>query len=138
MAAGFEARWAARESKLAELPGFRSFTMLRRDAGNTFGSHGGKKDDDGAEVDAAVASSKDHTHMSATVWKDRASFDGWRSSQQFGASHGDGKARPAGKPEQAGKPEAGKGGGGPPPMWDGAPSPVAYEAVMTLVCDDGP
>merc|ERR1719163_836430 len=31
--AAFEERWSKRDSALAELPGFKSFTMLRRDGG---------------------------------------------------------------------------------------------------------
>lgn len=64
--AAFEARWAARESQLASVPGFISFYMLRRDA---------DKADDG------------FNYISASIWKDQESFKAWQSSPDFAAAH---------------------------------------------------
>lgn len=65
----FEQRWAKRESKLNECPGFLGFFMQRRDA---------TKADDG------------YNYVASTLWKDRSAFEAWRSSQQFSGSHGSG------------------------------------------------
>ena len=56
------------------MPGFKAFTMLRRDA---------KAADDG------------YNYMSFTIWQDRLSFENWTKSQAFSKSHG-------GPPSQAG------------------------------------
>eukprot|EP00640_Fibrocapsa_japonica_P003225 CAMPEP_0113943270 /NCGR_PEP_ID=MMETSP1339-20121228/22520_1 /TAXON_ID=94617 /ORGANISM="Fibrocapsa japonica" /LENGTH=328 /DNA_ID=CAMNT_0000948099 /DNA_START=52 /DNA_END=1038 /DNA_ORIENTATION=+ /assembly_acc=CAM_ASM_000762 len=77
----FEQRWAKRESELKDLPGFRFFNMLRRDATEA---------DDG------------YNYISMSVWEDRGSFEGWRASQQFNKAHG--SEKPSG--EEASKPKA--------------------------------
>jgi len=118
MESAFEERWAQRDSQLKDLPGFVSFTMLRRDFGNK--GHGG--DNNGPE-DAPW------NYMSTTVWKDRASFDNWRSSQQFKNAHGQ-KQGPGGDAGVEGAPK-------PPPMWAGPPKPVFYEAVLVLSSPEG-
>jgi heme-degrading monooxygenase HmoA len=60
----FETIWRTRESRLAELPGFVSFAMLR-----------------GPEAET-------HTlYASHTVWDDESSFRAWTRSEQFRASH---------------------------------------------------
>jgi heme-degrading monooxygenase HmoA len=58
---GFEQRWAARESKLQEFPGFVAFFLQRRDA---------DKADDG------------YNFISTSIWKDKASFNNWREAQK--------------------------------------------------------
>jgi len=112
--AAFEERWAKRDSTLNELPGFVSFTMLRRDFGNT--GHGG---------DRSGPAGAEWNYMSATVWKDRAAFDNWRESQQFKNAHG------------GGKPQASEDAPKPPPMWAGPPTPVFYEATLVLSSPEG-
>ena len=62
----FEQQWAARESRLEEVPGFIGFTMLRRDA---------SKADDG------------YNYISSTIWRDLAAFTNWKSSDAFKAAH---------------------------------------------------
>mmetsp|Transcript_905 Transcript_905/g.1599 ORF Transcript_905/g.1599 Transcript_905/m.1599 type:complete len:352 (+) Transcript_905:111-1166(+) len=110
--AAFEQRWANRESSLKELPGFVNFHMLRRDA---------DKAEDG------------YNFVSATVWKDRASFDSWRASQSFKKAHG-----------QVSKPAEGKGGEGEKPagplggamgMMLEPPSPAFFEGKLMLAVD---
>lgn len=62
--AEFEHVWRSRDSRLAEMPGFRSFHLLR-----------------GPE-------SEDHTlFASHTVWNRRADFEAWTRSEQFRAAH---------------------------------------------------
>ncbi|CAM9213038.1 unnamed protein product [Heterosigma akashiwo] len=105
----FEQRWASRESKLQELPGFLFFNMLRRDA---------SKADDG------------YNYVSMTAWQDRAAFENWRTSQQFGAAHG-GEKKPEGT-------AAAKPAGGPPPMFQTPPKVAFYEGKIVLQSAMGP
>lgn len=57
--------WAARDSSLADLPGFVNFTLLRREG----------VVDDG------------NTYVSYTTWKDVQAFNNWRGSDNFKRSH---------------------------------------------------
>jgi heme-degrading monooxygenase HmoA len=74
-AEAFEKHWADRESKLKECDGFVAFSMLRRD-GSAKG-HG-----------TSPVTSDEPSYVSTTVWKDRASFDSWRSGFAFDQTHG--------------------------------------------------
>ena len=103
MAAAFEERWQKRESKLRECDGFQSFHMLRRD---------GPADD---EVN----------YISATLWRDRAAFDGWRNSQKFGEAHGKKEGERPGPANTA------------PPMFKEPPKPVFWDAKLTLLSEAG-
>eukprot|EP00899_Mesostigma_viride_P014603 jgi/Mesvir1/23143/Mv10531-RA.1 len=115
----FEERWAKRESKLREMPGFRHFFIMRRDA---------KEADDG------------FNYISTTIWKDRASFDNWRTSTQFSQAHGagskpDGQGAPAaaqGRPAGAQGPPAGAQGPPGSSMFLAPPSLAMYEGVLVL------
>lgn len=75
----FEAVWRNRDSKLAEMPGFLSFHLLR------------------GPVKA------DHVlYCSHSVWVDRAAFDAWTRSPAFRAAHrgvGERKSLYLGPPE---------------------------------------
>jgi heme-degrading monooxygenase HmoA len=73
--AKFEKRWAERTSRIANLPGFRFFTLLRRvqfldadyaDEGNTA------------------------NYISMTVWEDKDAFNEWRTGDAFKEAHGGG------------------------------------------------
>lgn len=82
----FEQRWATRESKLHEFPGFVGFYLLRRDA---------TKADDGFNF------------TSSAIWKDRASFLNWKAARSVGEKpHGGGagKGGPVGG-DLVGRPE---------------------------------
>jgi heme-degrading monooxygenase HmoA len=62
--AAFENIWATRESYLSSVPGFIEFHLLK-----------GPK-------------AEDHTlYSSHTTWADKASFEGWTTSEQFRKSH---------------------------------------------------
>lgn len=62
--AEFEAVWRGRDSRLHELPGFKTFHLMR-----------------GAEAE-------DHTlYASHTVWDSRDAFTAWTRSEQFRDSH---------------------------------------------------
>eukprot|EP00316_Scyphosphaera_apsteinii_P009855 CAMPEP_0119310812 /NCGR_PEP_ID=MMETSP1333-20130426/20323_1 /TAXON_ID=418940 /ORGANISM="Scyphosphaera apsteinii, Strain RCC1455" /LENGTH=255 /DNA_ID=CAMNT_0007315063 /DNA_START=144 /DNA_END=911 /DNA_ORIENTATION=+ len=61
----FEDMWAARDSSLADLPGFVNFQLLRRED----------------EVD------DDNTYISYTTWKNVQAFNSWRNSENFKRSH---------------------------------------------------
>ena len=74
-AAAFEQRWANRDSKLAECDGFVAFTMLRRD-GQVKGHS------------IVAMTDAEPTYVSTTIWKDRASFDKWRTGNAFKQAHG--------------------------------------------------
>ncbi len=67
--AGFEKIWRERDSYLAEVPGFRSFALLR-----------------GPSVE--VADGDDYVlYASHTVWESRAAFDAWTESDHFRKAH---------------------------------------------------
>jgi heme-degrading monooxygenase HmoA len=72
----FEKRWAERKSRLAELNGFRFFTLLRRV--EEFGANYEQDGDNG-------------NYISLTVWEDKPSFDAWRQGDAFKEAHGGGK-----------------------------------------------
>lgn len=114
MEKAFEERWASRDSKLKDMNGFVSFTMLRRDYGTK--GHGGADQTGDAS-----------NYMSTTIWKDKASFLKWRESQQFVQVHGQKKQSPSAD-DPAGK---------PPQMWAGPPKPVFYEGVLVLSAPSG-
>jgi heme-degrading monooxygenase HmoA len=71
----FEKRWAERKSRLATLPGFRFFTLLRRvdGPGSDYCDEGGFGN-----------------YLSFTVWQDKPSFDVWRTGDAFKEAHGGG------------------------------------------------
>jgi len=62
----FEDMWAARDTSLADLPGFVNFQLLRRE---------GSADDDG------------NTYVSYTTWDSAQAFNNWRGSENFKKSH---------------------------------------------------
>jgi heme-degrading monooxygenase HmoA len=66
----FERGWRERESFLREVPGFRSFHLLR-----------GPIDDDGARA-----------YASHTVWRDEAAFLAWTESEAFRKAHAQGRS----------------------------------------------
>ncbi len=66
---GFEQVWRDRESYLSEVPGFRSFALLR-----------------GPSVE--VADGDDYTlYASHSVWESRAAFEAWTESENFRKAH---------------------------------------------------
>eukprot|EP00238_Polyblepharides_amylifera_P000283 CAMPEP_0196572520 /NCGR_PEP_ID=MMETSP1081-20130531/2563_1 /TAXON_ID=36882 /ORGANISM="Pyramimonas amylifera, Strain CCMP720" /LENGTH=345 /DNA_ID=CAMNT_0041889875 /DNA_START=71 /DNA_END=1108 /DNA_ORIENTATION=- len=111
--AAFETRWASRESKLNEMPGFLYFLILRRDA---------VKADDG------------FNYVSFSAWKDRASFEKWRDSQNFQSAHG--QKEGLGKMPSTNSPNKPKG---PPSggIMTGPPSVAFYVGKLTLQCEAG-
>eukprot|EP00607_Mallomonas_marina_P000175 CAMPEP_0182428012 /NCGR_PEP_ID=MMETSP1167-20130531/20954_1 /TAXON_ID=2988 /ORGANISM="Mallomonas Sp, Strain CCMP3275" /LENGTH=286 /DNA_ID=CAMNT_0024610637 /DNA_START=214 /DNA_END=1074 /DNA_ORIENTATION=+ len=71
----FEKRWADRTSRLASLPGFRFFTLLRR-----VEDFNVNYEDDG----------KFGNYVSITLWNDKDAFDAWRTGDAFKEAHGGG------------------------------------------------
>lgn len=73
--AKFEKRWADRKSRLAELPGFRFFSLFKRVPayGVNF------EDEDGYG-----------NYISFTYWEDKSHFDAWRTGEAFKEAHGGG------------------------------------------------
>ena len=72
----FEKRWAERPSRLAKLPGFRYFTLMRR-----------------VEPPSDVATTYDEdeaNYVSFTIWETKDGFDGWRKGDAFKEAHGGG------------------------------------------------
>lgn len=62
----FEAVWKGRETRLDEMAGFKSFSLLK-----------------GPEAE-------DHTlYASHTIWSDRGAFEAWTRSEQFRDAHKD-------------------------------------------------
>ena len=109
-AAAFEQRWAERESKLKECDGFAAFTMLRRDG--TAKGHG-----------TSPVTNEEPSYVSTTIWKDRASFDDWRTGSAFQQAHG--------AKDDANKDEA------KAPLWSKPPTPVFYEGTLVITSNDG-
>lgn len=62
--AKFEKRWAERKSRLAQLPGFRFFALLKR-----VEAYGAQYDDEG----------NFGNYISYTIWKNKDNFDEWRT-----------------------------------------------------------
>lgn len=80
--ADFETVWRTRESYLHELEGFVEFALLK-----------------GPERE-------DHTlYSSHTVWKTKANFTAWTTSEQFRKSHAAAGNRTGNKPSYIGHPE---------------------------------
>ena len=74
----FEKRWAERPSRLAKLPGFRYFTLMRR-----------------VEPPSDVATTYDEdeaNYVSFTIWETKDGFDGWRKGDAFKEAHEIGRA----------------------------------------------
>ncbi|CAN5810793.1 antibiotic biosynthesis monooxygenase [soil metagenome] len=62
--AAFEAMWRARDSRLREVEGFKSFKLLNGPA------------------------AEDHAlYVSHSAWADRAAFEDWTRSEHFRAAH---------------------------------------------------
>lgn len=112
-AEAFERRWADRESKLKECDGFVAFSMLRRD-GSAKG-HG-----------TSPITSDEPSYVSTTVWKDRASFDSWRSGSAFTQAHGSTSEGDKKKDESRST-----------PLWSKPPVPVFYEGTLVITSADG-
>lgn len=70
----FEKRWADRKSRVADLEGFRFFTLLK------------KVEEDGSEC----ASTDLGNYLSFTVWENKDNFNTWRSGDAFKEAHGGG------------------------------------------------
>uniref|UniRef100_A0A061R995 Antibiotic biosynthesis monooxygenase n=2 Tax=Tetraselmis sp. GSL018 TaxID=582737 RepID=A0A061R995_9CHLO len=102
--AEFEERWASRDSKLTEVPGFKQFVLCRRDAGGKKG-HGGDSGDG-------------YNYMSLTVWENKEAFDGWRTSENFAKAHGAGAGGERKKPDTS--------------MFLGPPSLACYEGTLVI------
>ena len=65
----FETLWRTRDSQLSDVPGFRTFQLLR-----------------GPTDDTATL------FVSHTVWDSRESFDAWTNSDAFRKAHGQARA----------------------------------------------
>lgn len=61
---GFERLWRERESYLTDVPGFRSFALLK----------GPERDDH-------------RLYASHTIWESRAAFEAWTASENFRKAH---------------------------------------------------
>jgi heme-degrading monooxygenase HmoA len=72
VAAAFEKRWANRKSRLATLPGFKYFHLMRR-----------------VTLDAeAAVQPDDFGYVSLTVWETKKDFNVWRQGDAFKEAHG--------------------------------------------------
>jgi heme-degrading monooxygenase HmoA len=78
--AKFEKRWATRKSRLAVLPGFKYFHLMRRVKLNADGStvyDQGSNDEEAQE-----------NYVSFTIWEKKSDFSAWRSGDAFKEAHG--------------------------------------------------
>mmetsp|Transcript_21155 Transcript_21155/g.22939 ORF Transcript_21155/g.22939 Transcript_21155/m.22939 type:complete len:308 (-) Transcript_21155:92-1015(-) len=71
--AKFEKRWADRKSRLALLPGFRFFTLLKR-----------------VPAFGITYDSEEGNYVSFTYWETKDNFDSWRKGDAFKEAHGGG------------------------------------------------
>lgn len=78
--AKFEKRWATRKSRLATLPGFKYFHLMRRVKLNEDGTY---TYDEGETDDAAQ-----ENYVSFTIWNKKSDFSAWRSGDAFKEAHG--------------------------------------------------
>jgi len=85
----FETMWKNRESHLHEVPGFVEFHLLR-----------------GPEAEDHVL------YASHTVWRDKAAFDGWLTSESFRKAHA--------------------GAGGKRPLYAGPPKFEGFEVIHAI------
>jgi|TARA_B110000977_G_scaffold129238_1_gene164823 heme-degrading monooxygenase HmoA len=77
----FEKRWAERKSRLANLDGFRFFTLMRRVEASAGGMGG---------PPTAATSDDEYDYVSLTIWEDKSGFDAWRTGEAFKEAHGGG------------------------------------------------
>mmetsp|Transcript_36977 Transcript_36977/g.44562 ORF Transcript_36977/g.44562 Transcript_36977/m.44562 type:complete len:339 (-) Transcript_36977:114-1130(-) len=112
-AGAFEERWASQESKLEEFDGFVSFSMLRRDARAK--GHG--------VVEMSV---DDPNYVSTTIWRDRQSFDDWKSVSAFKKAHGESTNDEEITLEMKQQ-----------PLWSKPPQHIFYEGTLVISCPDG-
>jgi heme-degrading monooxygenase HmoA len=78
--AKFEKRWATRKSRLATLPGFKYFHLMRRvdlNADGTCTYDEGDTDEEAQE-----------NYVSFTIWNKKSDFSAWRSGDAFKEAHG--------------------------------------------------
>jgi heme-degrading monooxygenase HmoA len=78
--AKFEKRWATRKSRLATLPGFQYFHLMRR---VTLHENVECKYDEGVNDEAAQ-----ENYVSFTIWNKKSDFSAWRSGEAFKEAHG--------------------------------------------------
>lgn len=116
-AAGFEQRWASRESKLKQCEGFVGFSMLRRDG--QYRGHG-----------TVEMTEEDPTYVSTTIWKDQESFQKWRKSAAFGQAH-----KPPSSSDSSSSQEA--AAKPPAPLWSRPPKPIFYQGTLVITSKDG-
>tara|TARA_B110000977_G_scaffold192413_1_gene265860 strand:+ start:13551 stop:14534 length:984 start_codon:yes stop_codon:yes gene_type:complete len=75
----FEKRWAERKSRLANLDGFRFFTLMRRVEASP-----------GMGGPPTTTSDDEYDYVSLTIWEDKSGFDAWRTGEAFKEAHGGG------------------------------------------------
>ena len=79
-AAKFEARWANRKSRLAELEGFRYFSLFREvPVEDVVGPRGAA---------AMGGDPPQYNYMSFTIWNEKKDFNAWRKGDAFKEAHG--------------------------------------------------
>lgn len=120
-AAAFEQRWAQRESKLKECEGFVAFSMLRRDGQQQ--GHG-----------TVHMNDNEPSYVSTTIWKDRASFDKWRTGSAFSQAHGQKNKESS---SDADNKKSGPPAGAAQPPWSRPPQPVFYEGTLVITRKEG-
>ena len=117
----FEKRWADRKSRLAQLPGFRFFTLLRRISIPVTQT---------ANAEAVTINAGDMyvdegsfgNYISLTIWETKANFDAWRTGDAFKEAHGGGGIIDFIKLLSTAL-----------FILDGAPKPAFYDALLPVV-----
>jgi heme-degrading monooxygenase HmoA len=75
----FEQRWATRKSRLATLPGFRYFHLMRRVT---------LEEDGECTYDPGDADGMAGNYVSFTIWDKKSDFSAWRNGEAFKEAHG--------------------------------------------------
>ena len=79
--AKFEKRWATRKSRLATLPGFQYFHLMRR---VTLTNNNNVCEYDEGTTDETAQ----ENYVSFTIWNKKSDFSAWRSGEAFKEAHG--------------------------------------------------
>jgi heme-degrading monooxygenase HmoA len=77
--AKFEQRWATRKSRLATLPGFRYFHLMRRVT---------LEEDGTCTFDPGDSGNTAGNYLSFTIWDKKSDFSAWRTGEAFKEAHG--------------------------------------------------
>ena len=87
--AKFEQRWATRKSRLATLPGFKYFHLMRRVTLNEQQGEDGTITTTTTSYDGGDSNDeRQGNYVSFTIWEKKSDFSAWRKGEAFKEAHG--------------------------------------------------